>query len=443
MDSLQNPSPRLQPNSRIAVIGGGPAGSFFALHALDSAKKLGLPLQITLFERKDLTAPGPRGCNMCAGILSRRTLWGIAALDIAIPPEVVMGRVRAYRLHWGNHSMPIHPPDPAPQVLSVYRAGGPRTSPYAPMAGFDAFLLDHAQARGARMIRERVERVSFDPLPRVQTNAREEIFDLVVLACGVNATPPLFERVGYLPPTTETMAQDALLIGDSGARARMDSTVHIYFDQPRELIFGALIPKRQFATVSLLGRRMARDIIHQFLSQPEVLRVVGDAPPQMCGCRPRAAIGSARDYFADRFVAVGDACVTRLYKDGIGSALVTARAAAQVALRHGITRDAFAAHYAPVCRAIERDNRFGRAVFEITERTKRSPALMGAIVRALEREAHQPAREKIVSQILWSLFTGDASYEEIFKSMFKPRAVARIAREWLEEMRKSGKARAE
>jgi flavin-dependent dehydrogenase len=428
------PSPRLTDHSRVAVIGGGPAGSFFALTVQSHAALLGLRLDLTIFERKDLSAAGPRGCNMCAGILSRRAIDGLAELGMVLPLGVVRAQIDAYQLHWGDRSITIHPPDPTRTALSVYRAGGPRKSPHAPTAGFDDWLLGQAAARGARIIPERVDQVVFDPLPRVRTAAREETFDLVVLACGVNATPPVFWPLQYAHPPTETMAQDELFIGPGAGEPRMGSTVHVYFEQPRGLIFGALIPKGNFANVSLLGQRFGRDSIDQFLAVQQVTDIVGVQPPRLCGCRPRVAVAPARGYYADRFVAVGDACVTRLYKDGIGSAVVTASAAVDTALHHGVSRTAFARHYAPVCRAIAHDNQYGRAVFSLIERSKHNARFMRALGHALGAEAGQRPELRVLSQTLWALFTGDANYEEIFWMMVKPNNVARIAKAMLQEL---------
>ncbi len=428
-----DPPPRLLDRSRIAIIGGGPAGSFFALSAQSIAAQLGLSLDLTIFERKDLSAAGPRGCNMCAGVLSRRTLDGLAALQIALPPEIVRARIQTYQLHWGGHSIAIDPPDATRQVLSVYRGGGPRHSAAAATAGFDEFLLRQVETRGARIVAERVERVIFDPLPRVHTAARAETFDLAVLAVGVNASPPLFQNLGYRPPRAETMAQNEFRLEPGSRQIFLNSTVHVYFEQPRDLIFGALIPKGRFANVSLLGRHFGRDSIEQFLAVPEVAQIVGDHPPLLCGCRPRVAVTPAREYFADRFVAVGDACVTRLYKDGIGSALVTAHAAAETALRHGVSRAAFSAHYAPVCRAVARDNRFGRVVFGLVERSKRNALFMRALGRALRAEADTPHETRVLNQTLWALFTGDANYAEICRMILSPRNMARVGKAILQE----------
>lgn len=429
------PSPRLSERSRIAIVGGGPAGSFFALCALQIAARLNLHLDITIFERKDLSAQGPAGCNMCAGILSRRVIEGLATLEVTLPPDVVRGHVRVYKLHWGNHSVSIQPPDPTRQVLSVYRAGGPRKSPYAPASGLDEFLLNAAHARGARIVHERVSEISFEPLPRVCSATRQETFDLVVLAIGVNATPPVFHCFDYAPPAMETMAQDALLLESETSRAQMDSTVHIFFEQPRGLIFGALVPKGQFVTVSLLGQKLARDCIEQFLAAPQVRSVLSDAPPRLCGCRPRVAVAPARGFYGDRFVAIGDSCVTRLYKDGIGSALVTARAATETALLYGVSREDFAAHYAPVCRAIARDNRFGRVVFSLIGHSRRDALFMRALARGLKSEANEKPGARVLSQTLWALFTGDTNYTEIFRMIFEPKSMVRLAQAMLQEIR--------
>jgi flavin-dependent dehydrogenase len=422
----RNPSLPLSDGARIAVIGGGPAGSFFALSALQAAENLRRRVDVTIFERKDLARAGPAGCNMCAGILSRRVSNGLDVLGVALAPEVVLGAVGEYRLHCQGGSFPIVPADPGRHVVSVYRAGGPVRSPYPRIHGFDDFLLGQAEQRGARIVHEIVDDIALTPTPSVRVAGCRESFDLVVLAIGVNGRLPSLDQLSYVRPRTEIMAQDALLIRTEHMRAQMDGTVHVFFDQMPGLIFGALIPKGNFATVSLLGRRLGKDSIGDFVSLPEIRAVVGELPARSCGCRPRVAVSSAKFPCADGFVAVGDASVSRLYKDGIGSAFLTAHAAAQTALLHGVSRKAFEAGYAPVCRKIERDNRFGRMVFGITQKSKTNAFFMRALTRTLSEEANQPPGERILSQILWSLFTGDADYAAILRSMFRIRSLASL-----------------
>ena len=54
---------RLSTGDRVAVIGGGPARSFAALNLLRFAEQLGIPISVTIFERKDFGRRGAAGCN--------------------------------------------------------------------------------------------------------------------------------------------------------------------------------------------------------------------------------------------------------------------------------------------------------------------------------------------------------------------------------------------
>ena len=60
----------LDDGSKIAVVGGGPAGTFFAYFAMDFADRLGMDIEIDIYEAKDFKCAGPKGCNNCGGIVS-------------------------------------------------------------------------------------------------------------------------------------------------------------------------------------------------------------------------------------------------------------------------------------------------------------------------------------------------------------------------------------
>ena len=72
-------SPKLVDGSRVAVMGAGPAGSFFAYFLLDMAQRVGLSLQVDLYEPRDFSRSGPVGCNMDAGIISESLVQHLAA----------------------------------------------------------------------------------------------------------------------------------------------------------------------------------------------------------------------------------------------------------------------------------------------------------------------------------------------------------------------------
>jgi len=403
--------PKLRAGSRVAVIGGGPAGSFFVLHLLKGARAGDLPLNVTLFERKYFELPGPAGCNMCAGILSSRVVKGLQELESSIPPSVIMGRLHRYVLHWHQTTVAIEQPDPNRQILSVFRGAGPKRGALPPEASFDAFLLSQAEAAGAIVVPERVLEVTFPPSgpAEVRTAHTQALYDLVVLASGVNTHPPTFFGMNYHQPPTITVAQDEIRLD----RPTDPGSVHVYCDDPPGLLFGGLVPKGEYVNVSLLGHGLPGRSLEQFLAALRERGVLAGEPERLCGCRPRVAIGPASGFYGDRFVAVGDAAVTRLYKDGIGSALRTAQSAASVALEHGIAGQDFERHYRPAVQAIERDNRYGYWLFHAWQHTKGKGLLSTLGQRTLMAEEQLAPARRVHSSLLWYMFTGDTSYRSI------------------------------
>jgi len=67
---MSNSALLLKNGSKIAIIGGGPGGSFFAHFASRYAKEAGIDVSIKIYDRKSFCQRGPRGCNMCAGVIS-------------------------------------------------------------------------------------------------------------------------------------------------------------------------------------------------------------------------------------------------------------------------------------------------------------------------------------------------------------------------------------
>ena len=73
---------RIETGSRVAIVGGGPSGSFFALYLLKYARERGIHPEITIYEPRNFAKPGPSGCKGCAGILSMSlsVIWMTLAL---------------------------------------------------------------------------------------------------------------------------------------------------------------------------------------------------------------------------------------------------------------------------------------------------------------------------------------------------------------------------
>jgi len=413
---------RLVDGSRVSIVGGGPAGSFAALHLLQAAQRSNLKLEVNIFEPRDFSRPGPGGCNRCAGILSYRLQEGLKDLGLDLPQEVIQADVHAYAAHIDGDVIRIQQPDPHRKIVSVYRGGGPRLVAGEPLASFDAFLLSQACLRGAQHITSRVRRVTWQGGPLIHTGRTKFATDLVVLATGVNSTAPLDQSFGYRGPETEVMAQDEILRPQDWSSEQ----VQIYFRHPPGLIFGALIPKNRYLNVSLLGNNLPTDAVYNFLEAQGLDAALLNGAGALCGCTPRVAVSPARKYYGDRWVAVGDAAVTRLYKDGIGSAFYTAQAAMHTALHQGISRRAFQTHYAPHCRQVAWDNRYGRVLFRLWGLAQRNPLLLKVWKRVILRENQAPVEERIHERILWGMFTGDEKYGDLLRLFLSRSSLAEI-----------------
>jgi hypothetical protein len=78
------PSLTLTDNARVAVIGGGPAGSFFSNFLLALAERAGIELQVDIYESRDFSKPGASGCNVCRGSISESLVQTLATEGIRL-----------------------------------------------------------------------------------------------------------------------------------------------------------------------------------------------------------------------------------------------------------------------------------------------------------------------------------------------------------------------
>ncbi|MHC4992727.1 MAG: hypothetical protein ACYTGC_17285, partial [Planctomycetota bacterium] len=273
----------------------------------------------------------------------------------------------------------------------------------------------------------RVDGVSLvDGRPQVSLQPNPpKAYDLVALAVGVNAPLKLLDGLdfGYgSPPTTKTFIREYYL-GEAVIDATLGSAMHVFLlDIPR-LEFAAIIPKGDYATVCLLGDSIDKALVTAFLESPEVRRCFPEgwhADERSCQCSPRISVGPATRPFADRVVFVGDCAVTRLYKDGIGAAYRTAKAAARTAVFEGVSEADFREHYWPLCRSLNADNRLGKIVFSGASVARGLRFARRAIVgMTLAEQAARPPRRRM-SRILWDMFTGSASYRSIMVRSLHP-----------------------
>lgn len=429
----QNPGLRLTSGSRVAVIGGGPAGSFFSYFLLTMADQVGLDIGVDVYEPRDFSQPGQSGCNKCGGIIYGSLVQSLATDGIFLPSTVVQQGIAGYTFHTDEGSVRITPPSDEKRIASVRRGAGPCGVALSLSASFDGFLLTLAEGKGARIVRERVtEAVMIEGKPRVTTKSGlSEEYDLLVGALGVNSPDlKLFEGcgAGYKPPATTRTHITEILLGNDAIEKCLGDTMHVFLlDIPR-LKFAAIIPKGEYATVCLLGKDIDQEMVDSFFRRPEVLKCfpAGWTPAgTRCRCFPSVTLGGADGAYGDRFVMIGDCCVSRIFKDGIGTAYRTAKTAAQAAFMAGVSKQDFHTYYRPVCVEVVCDNRYGRAVFAITSLIKKSPFLRRGVMRMTTGEQAGFATPRM-SSVLWDTFTGNESHRNVFCRTLHPYFLARL-----------------
>jgi flavin-dependent dehydrogenase len=411
----------LEDGAHIAVIGGGPAGSFFSIFALKMAKMIGKEIHLTIYEPKDFTKEGPPGCNRCGGIISELLVQTLALEGINLPDTLVQKGINSYKLHTTCGNVFIATPSHEKTIATIHRGGGPQ-GVKKDKKSFDQFLLDMAVTEGALHEAVKIDRIDC-------SNSRPVLYsrgrmlqkpDLVVGAIGVKSkTSRVFEETGfgYKRPKTITAAIAEIGFEPRTISAYFGNSVHLFLLPLRNIQFAAMIPKGTYITVCLLGKDLTTHTMNEFISHPVVKSVLPD-PAQYtlnCHCLPQMNVGAARVPFRDRIVMCGDAGSTRLYKDGMGAAYLMGKAAAKAAVFQGVGRRHFEEVYSPVYKSIVNDNQFGKLLFAVTDLFKKNSVLTKSMLGVVRREQDAGDGPKILSSVLWDLFTGNERYKNIFR----------------------------
>jgi len=411
----------LHNGAQIAVVGGGPTGSFFSIFALKMAKMMEKSVQVTIYEPKDFTRDGPIGCNKCGGIISELLVQNLAVEGINLPDSVVQRGINSYKLHTQYGNVYIETPSKEKTIATVYRGGGPRGIIGSEKESFDRFLLDMAIHEGAVHNHEKVDRIEY-------RNNRPALFskdsmiqepDLIVGALGVKSqTFKIFEDMGfgYRKPETVTAAIAEIWMDKNTISEYFGTSVNLFLLPVKDIKFAAIIPKGTYVTVCILGKNIDHNTVNTFVDHPVVQSALpGKGSYEIaCRCLPKMNIRAPEVAFADRVVLCGDAGSTRLFKDGLGAAYIMGKAAAKTAIFHGISKNHFRDHYQPVYKSIMVDNQYGKFLFAVTDLHKRYKTLTNGMLRVVRKEQGDPAYPKRLSSMLWDMFTGNERYRNIF-----------------------------
>ncbi len=462
IDRAPSQSASLQNGDCIAVVGGGPAGSFFAIYLLREARRLNRCLDVVIIEKRgpidmDAAGLGCRGCTFCAGGISPRLDQILEEQGLSVPDEIVQGRFDYVWIQgqWKNFRLRV-PKDM--RMYSVFRGSLPGRRTGRP-AGFDGFLLGEAVKEGARILYGRVESMAYgtSALPRlaVRTEFGESVplnASFVAIATGINAhcgldycDDSLIASVKRLNPAfVPGRSRKALIfeldVGEDYLEHNLRREIYFieYGSKRLSLEHTALVPKGRFLTVAMLGKcvddavlpRDSRQIIHDFLTLPQIERILPgiEAAPLACVCAPRMTVTTAGSPFGYRFAIIGDAVGSRLNKDGLFSAHVTASRLAETVVQDGIDQQSLKRGYGKAIQWLAADNRFGRMVFGLSRVAFTRPVVGRITYQAFATEYKvRDEGSRPLSAVLWKIASGTADYGEVLREMCGYRVLRSIA----------------
>ena len=417
---------------RVAVVGGGPAGTFFAYCLCQEASRRGRAVSVTVFEPKAFERRGAYHCNYCQGVISDGLLAEMKKLGLWIPDKVIRTKIKSYSLVTlgGEVSLPV--PE-GQHIFTVFRGHGP-VDESAGAISFDQFLLDKAVQSGARKVNAYIEAIRIkpgtaDPVTITSRDGATFSADMIVGAFGVNSNLGVqFEELGngYSRPPTDSALQAELryenaMEGESGQQIR------IFALGLPGVRFAVITPKRKHATVSLIGERLDSMHLEQFLSHQlvagRVRAMAGGEGKMRCQCAPLMPVGDGGELAGKHWFVIGDAAVSRYYKNGIESALRSAELAARVLVEHGPEcGEKLERHYSRrVKKMFGLDNRLGQLLFALHDRFYRLHTVAsGCLAIARGDYGITGHSRRKLRWIMWNMFTGDASYSKIFLNCLDP-----------------------
>lgn len=420
--SISSNELELSNGSKVAVVGGGPAGSFFSYFALEFAGRMDLEIEIEIYEPKVFTRPGPSGCNHCGGIVSESLVQLLSAEGIVLPTTVIRRGIESYTIHLENGSAVIETPLREQRIASVYRGFGPKGSNSNGFESFDGYLLNLCEQQGAKIINERVKGFERNEDGIVVKTARgqDKKYDLIVGSAGLNFhTLKLFKEINpalEVPKSTKTHICE-LYMDSEDIDTYFGNSMHVFLLNIPHVKFGALIPKGNYITLVLLGDDINNAVVDDFLNSEAVRKCFppGVSPRELmhCHCFPLINVHGAKSAYADRVILIGDSASSKLYKNGIGAAYVTSKAAAKTAIFHGIASEDFGKHYQKACDRLEYDNMIGKFIFYVTSILQKSSILKKGLYGTILKEQSKVRYKRRLSSILWDTFTGSAPYADI------------------------------
>jgi flavin-dependent dehydrogenase len=407
----------LRDGGHVVIIGGGPGGAACAIAVCRLAQSLGREIQVTVYEGK--TFAGERHYNQCVGVLSpplRQILED--ELGIPFPWHLVHRCISGYVLHGERRSLTL--PDPSDEPSYALRR-----------VTFDAYLLERAQAAGARVIHSRVTDVEIgDDGVIVYSESDNCQAEVLMGAFGLDTgtAAALARATPYRPPRfLDSIVTKIHPPGDypelepAPAGQIPSGRIHAFLPSTPNIEFAAISPKADHLTVNIAGARVTAAWMDYFLQGPAhkllsfANRERPHNPKDFRYFKGRFPISVAKGFYGDRYVTIGDAAgLVRAFKGkGIKLACVTGLWAARAIMTVGVSARAFEHSYVRDCQEILSDIPYGHLVRHLVINASR----LGQVDLVLALAEDHPA----LRQALFDAVSGHRSYRSIIRALFLAR----------------------
>jgi len=419
---------------KIAIIGGGPAGSFTCHFLNKFAKKKNKTISIHLYDYKCFTCQGKSSCNMCAGIIASTLVEHLEKEKIFLPDSVIKSEISGYQLHSKYNTVYFQRSDQK-KIYSVFRGQGPLNFD-GKISSFDQFLLDfNAKEKNVTIIHKKVTDIDFSYKDYVEIKAEDNVitkYDFVVGAFGVNTKIKNILKTGYKPPKTVKFLQLETQLPEDFIQRTYKGRVHMFPVYKNNIWFITLTPKWNFITVTVVGKNVKlKDVKSEILNNKNIKNYLpGKELNIRCSCAPEVPVSFSKKPYSNRFLVVGDACVSRYFKNGIESAYQTAFFAADTIIDHGLTEKVINKWYYKRCKKQYRiDNLCGKILYLMHRVVYIHPLYTESQMVLAKKEQITRVQARF-SEILWDMFTGDKKYKAILKNAFHPNLVYSIVKQF-------------
>ncbi len=450
--------------SRVVILGGGPGGSFFAIQLLQQAKRARKNINVIIIDRQKETI---KECDFCVSIISPRVQNELAKNHIQLPPQVICEKFTHIWIHglWKNFPLKI----PAEQALfSVFR-GILRPSKTGAARGLDEFLLHKAIEAGAKLIIGEAQAIEPGPCNKTRVIIQPvlgEPFSLEAeFTCVCTGLPPgpghggqpdrlvsSYQRINPLfkPAKVRPRLMFELKPGRLYLKKYMNQEFYLMVTGSKTLSLDhiLLVPRGEYLTVALVGKSIDRaslpedsqSLIKNFLSLAHIQEILPGLTLEnttiACTCCSYMAVDPARAPFSHGIAMAGDALGARLYRDGLFSAFVSARALAHTVIHMGVDEKSLSRGYGWVRAWLKTDNFYGRLVIGFFQTVLRSRLLNRILYQTFASEMKFKPQDKWpLGKVLWRIGSGDTDYHGVVKELVRGPVVLSILKGTIKTLR--------